>query len=272
MATLQVRTPDHSPSAAQPIGHVLQLAAALLDRDAAYVRDGTVYGRTSPAAAAGLDRADGARAGRGVPRPSRGPRQGRPARRRGVAGHRPTTTSAGPAPGATAGPGWHAECAAMVLALFGSSVDIHCGGADLAYPAPRLRGGAGRGGHRRDAVRPRLDARRHRVDQRREDGEVDGQSRAGRGPAARPHRPAPSACSSQPAVGRAVVVRPGRAGRRRGTLEQLYARGVVARSGAGRGRRAGRPARRPQRAAGVYIALEDGGQAARTLIELLALS
>src|SRR5690242_9404084 len=58
MATLQVRSPDLAPSAAQHIGHVIQLAAALLDRDAAYERNGTVYARTAHAAAqAGLDRA-----------------------------------------------------------------------------------------------------------------------------------------------------------------------------------------------------------------------
>ena len=39
-----------------------------------------------------------------------------------------------PSPWGDGRPGWHAECAAMVLALFGPSVDIHCGGADLAYP------------------------------------------------------------------------------------------------------------------------------------------
>ena len=39
-----------------------------------------------------------------------------------------------PSPWGEGRPGWHAECAAMVLALFGSGVDIHCGGADLAYP------------------------------------------------------------------------------------------------------------------------------------------
>src|SRR4051812_41769455 len=41
MATLQVRQPDLAPSAAQHIGHVIQLGTALLDRDAAYERNGT---------------------------------------------------------------------------------------------------------------------------------------------------------------------------------------------------------------------------------------
>ena len=56
MATLQVRPPDLAPTAAQHIGHVIQLAQALLDRDAAYERDGTVYARTASAyRTAGLD-------------------------------------------------------------------------------------------------------------------------------------------------------------------------------------------------------------------------
>ena len=31
-------------------------------------------------------------------------------------------------------PGWHAECAAMATTLLGLSIDVHAGGADLAYP------------------------------------------------------------------------------------------------------------------------------------------
>ena len=31
-------------------------------------------------------------------------------------------------------PGWHAECAAMALSVFGVGVDIHAGGTDLRFP------------------------------------------------------------------------------------------------------------------------------------------
>src|SRR5690242_15067573 len=51
MAALRVRTPDHSPTAAQAVGHVVQLATALLLRGQAYLRGGTVYARTAGAAA-----------------------------------------------------------------------------------------------------------------------------------------------------------------------------------------------------------------------------
>ena len=31
-------------------------------------------------------------------------------------------------------PGWHSECAAMALSVFGTGVDVHAGGADLRFP------------------------------------------------------------------------------------------------------------------------------------------
>jgi len=31
-------------------------------------------------------------------------------------------------------PGWHAECAAMAMSVFGPAVDVHAGGADLMFP------------------------------------------------------------------------------------------------------------------------------------------
>src|SRR4051812_14956786 len=55
MDTLRVRRPDHSPTATQAVGHVIQLAAGLLALDRAYLRGGTVYARTAGVAdAAGV--------------------------------------------------------------------------------------------------------------------------------------------------------------------------------------------------------------------------
>ena len=175
MATLQVRTPDHSPSAAQHVGHVVQLAAALLDRDAAYVRNGTVYARTARRRGAAPARPRRrAAACRGVPRPPRRPGQGRPARRHGVAGHRPDDEVSWPSPWGDGRPGWHAECAAMVLALFGPSVDLHCGGADLAFPHHACEAALAEAA---TGVTPFARAwlrAGHGVDQRRQDGQVAG--------------------------------------------------------------------------------------------------
>jgi cysteinyl-tRNA synthetase len=135
MARLQVRQPDLAPSAAQHIGHVIQLANALLDKDAAYERNGTVYARTAHAAAqAGLDRETAlARAAEYRDHPE-DPNKDDPLDVVVWQASWPDDDVSWPSPWGDGRPGWHAECAAMVLALFGSSVDLHCGGGDLAYP------------------------------------------------------------------------------------------------------------------------------------------
>jgi cysteinyl-tRNA synthetase len=135
MSTLQVRQPDLAPSAAQHIGHVIQLAVALLDKDAAYERNGTVYARTAHAAAqAGLTReAALARAEEYHDHPD-DPDKDDPLDVYVWQASTPDDDVSWPSPWGDGRPGWHAECAAMVLALFGSGVDIHAGGGDLAFP------------------------------------------------------------------------------------------------------------------------------------------
>jgi cysteinyl-tRNA synthetase len=132
MATLRVRVPDHSPTAAQAVGHVVQLASALLARGHAYLRGGTVYARTS-AAATGLDRDTALRLSAQYHDHPDDARKDDPL---DVAVWQETSDEevSWPSPWGDGRPGWHAECAAMILALFGPNVDIHCGGADLAYP------------------------------------------------------------------------------------------------------------------------------------------
>jgi cysteinyl-tRNA synthetase len=137
MTTLRVRTPDRQPTAAQAIGHVVQLVGTLLESGHAYLRNGTVYARTAHAAdAAGLDHATAlALAAEYHDRPD-DPDKDDPLdtavwRSAGSAEHDEVSW---PSPWGPGRPGWHAECAAMVLALFGPGVDVHAGGADLAYP------------------------------------------------------------------------------------------------------------------------------------------
>jgi cysteinyl-tRNA synthetase len=135
MATLQVRPPDLAPSAAQHIGHVIQLASALLDRDAAYERNGTVYARTAHAAAqAGLDRETALQRAAEYHDHPEDPDKDDPLDVTVWQASDPDDEVSWPSPWGDGRPGWHAECAAMVLALFGSSVDLHAGGGDLAYP------------------------------------------------------------------------------------------------------------------------------------------
>jgi cysteinyl-tRNA synthetase len=135
MATLQVRQPDLAPSAAQHIGHVIQLAAALLDNDAAYERGGTVYARTAHAAAqAGIDRQTAVQRSAEYHDHPDDPDKDDPLDVAVWQASRPDDDVSWPSPWGDGRPGWHAECAAMVLALFGSGVDLHAGGGDLGYP------------------------------------------------------------------------------------------------------------------------------------------
>ena len=145
----------------------------------------------------------------------------------------PDDESAGRARGATAVPGWHAECAAMVLALFGSSVDLHCGGADLDYPHHACEAALAEAATGVDPVRARLAARRPGVDRRRQDGEVDRQPGAGRGPAAE-HSPGAVRllCLNRPWA-QPWEYTPRRSTTPRRSLEQLYA--AAARPGSGAG-------------------------------------
>jgi cysteinyl-tRNA synthetase len=134
MSTLRVRVPDHSPTAAQAVGHVVQLGSALLARDRAYLRGGTVYARTASTAQwAGIDHDTAVRLSAEYHDHPDAADKDDPL---DVAVWQESGDDevSWPSPWGDGRPGWHAECAAMVLALFGPSVDIHCGGADLAYP------------------------------------------------------------------------------------------------------------------------------------------
>lgn len=134
MAALGVRRPTHEPRAHTYVTHVIALAAALLGAGRAYVRDGSVYFRGGDVyAGAGLHReaatALAAEYGGRVDDPAKddpldvavwqasGP--GEPS---------------WPGPWGPGRPGWHAECTAMALATYGPALDLHGGGADLRFP------------------------------------------------------------------------------------------------------------------------------------------
>ncbi len=136
MARLGVSTPTFEPQAHNFIDEVIQLAQALIDRDQAYVVEGSVYSRHDGVAeAAGLEPDEALRLAA-----ERGGRPEDPNKRhpldavvwQGVAseGDGPRWES----PWGSGRPGWHAECAAMALSLLGPGLDLHCGGADLAFP------------------------------------------------------------------------------------------------------------------------------------------
>ncbi len=135
MTSLGVRDPQFAPRARRNVGQVIRLAAGLLETgDAAYLRDGSVYFRgAGTAAAAGLSRADAealaAEYGAQLDDPAKDDKLDVAVWRRSGPGE-----PGWPSPWGTGRPGWHAECAAMSLSVLGLSVDVLCGGADLAYP------------------------------------------------------------------------------------------------------------------------------------------
>lgn len=134
MRALRIPRPTAEPQSHNFVDEVVALAAALLELGHAYEREGSVYFRGAGVPErVGLGRAEAERlAG------ERGGRLDDPAKddpldvvvwQRSAAGE-----PAWPSPWGAGRPGWHAECTAMALATLGPAVDLHGGGADLAFP------------------------------------------------------------------------------------------------------------------------------------------
>lgn len=133
MRDLGVARPDLEPHARGHVSQVVQLTASLLRLDRAYERGGTVFFRApDDLDRAGLDEQqaldafaefgdradDGREQAWDVPlwKPSA------------------DTDPAWPSPWGWGRPAWHVECSAMAATVFGASVDVLVGGADLAFP------------------------------------------------------------------------------------------------------------------------------------------
>ena len=134
MAALGVRRPTHEPRAHNFVRQVVSLAAGLVESGHAYVRAGSVYfkGAAAPARA-GLSNDEAlARSTEFHDEPD-DPAKDNPF---DVAIWRATQEGAPawPSPWGPGRPGWHAECTAMALSTYGSSLDLHAGGADLRFP------------------------------------------------------------------------------------------------------------------------------------------
>src|SRR6516225_2592692 len=134
MAAIGVRSPEHEPRAHRYVAHVIRLASGLLDVGAAYRRAGGIYFRGARVAErAGLDRAAALQlSGEFGGRPD-DPAKDDPLDvavwQAGEPGH-----PAWDSPWGLGRPGWHAECAAMAMSVFGPAVDVHAGGLDLRFP------------------------------------------------------------------------------------------------------------------------------------------
>ncbi len=134
MRKLRVQRPSFEPASRDYVTDVVFLARALLDRGVAYQRDGSVFLRAGDLwERSGLSESDaltvyGERGGR-ADDPAKDNPFDAAIWQRSAEGE-PSWDS----PWGRGRPGWHAECAAMATSILGLAVDVHAGGADLAYP------------------------------------------------------------------------------------------------------------------------------------------
>lgn len=132
MRSLSVRRPTFEPRARHHIPHVVQLGSALLATGAAYEREGHLFFRGA-GVADGRGRDEALALSREYGDDPDDLLRDDPF---DVPVWRPSGEAdpAWPSPWGWGRPGWHAECAAMAHAVFGSGVDLLVGGADLTFP------------------------------------------------------------------------------------------------------------------------------------------
>ena len=134
MDALRVATPAHEPRARHYIAEVQQLTQALLDSGHAYERDGWVrFGGADVPQSVGLPRSRALELSRDYGDDPDDAAKDDPF---DVTLWQPSTGEdpAWPSPWGWGRPGWHAECAAMAMAVHGPGVDVLVGGDDLAFP------------------------------------------------------------------------------------------------------------------------------------------
>ncbi len=136
---LNVRDADAYPQATGHIDTIHQLIEDLIEQDLAYVAGGDVYYRVEKFPSYGklsgrkLEQMQAGASGRVDASGGEGGKKQHPfdfALWKGSKPGEPTWDS----PWGPGRPGWHIECSAMVKAILGDTIDIHCGGGDLVFP------------------------------------------------------------------------------------------------------------------------------------------
>jgi cysteinyl-tRNA synthetase len=132
MTDLRIGRPSFEPRSHDHVEEVISLGAVLIERGLAYQRNGSVYfkGAKVPERA-GVCRADALALTAATSAHSNEADDPLD-----VAIWQRSTDQdpRWPSPWGQGRPGWHAECAAMALATFGPSIDLHGGGSDLRFP------------------------------------------------------------------------------------------------------------------------------------------
>jgi cysteinyl-tRNA synthetase len=126
--------PDHEPLASETIDGIVDLIAALIEREAAYAVEGDVYFRVRKDPEYGalshrhLDDLD---QGEGVEGANR---KEDPLDFALWKAQKEGEDTAWDAPWGRGRPGWHIECSAMAEELLGVGFEVHGGGSDLVFP------------------------------------------------------------------------------------------------------------------------------------------
>jgi len=133
MARLSVRPPTVAPKATEHIPEMIRLITTLIEKEAAYVVDGSVYfevARFAPYGRLSKRRPEEISA---VARVEEDTRKRAPldfALWKSAKPFEPAWES----PWGSGRPGWHIECSAMAMRYLGQTFDLHGGGSDLIFP------------------------------------------------------------------------------------------------------------------------------------------
>ncbi len=126
--------PDHEPLVTTSMDAIIDLIAALIERDAAYAAEGDVYFRVR------RDDRYGSISHRDVDQMDQGEGDDRSSLKDDPLDFalwkatKPGEDTAWDAPWGRGRPGWHIECSAMAESLLGVGFEIHGGGSDLVFP------------------------------------------------------------------------------------------------------------------------------------------
>jgi cysteinyl-tRNA synthetase len=143
--TLGIRRADAYPRATDHIDDMIDIVARLIEREHAYVKDGSVYFRIASFPTYGrLARIDfeGMRSGAGLATRTQAidaDEYDKDDARdfavwKAAKDVDRSTGAAWETPWGEGRPGWHIECSAMSMKLLGDTFDIHTGGEDLIFP------------------------------------------------------------------------------------------------------------------------------------------
>ncbi|HEX5505747.1 MAG TPA: cysteine--tRNA ligase [Thermomicrobiales bacterium] len=134
---LNLRRPDVYPRATGETAKMVEIIAALLERDHAYERQGHVYFRIASDPAYGklsrYDREEMLRIAAERGGKIEDPLKDDPLDFLLWQASAPGEPS-WPSPWGPGRPGWHIECSAMSMRYLGDTIDVHGGGADLIFP------------------------------------------------------------------------------------------------------------------------------------------